>query len=439
MPKSIVAAESKVPVYKTADVVVVGGGIAGISAALAAARLGQKVVLIEKSAALGGLATLGHVCIYLPLDDGVGNRVFGGLAEELLYTTIRYGYNSKPDCWQRGVSRLEAPAGRYQTHFNIPAAIFAFDELCEEENVETVFDVVFSEPVMEGNAVTGIICESKQGRIAFLAKQFVDASGDADLLYRAGAKTSSKDSICSHWAYELECSAMQKGIETHGDILHALRLRWLGAKPHDGDNVYPVPAFQGTTVDGVNGYLKTSRKLGLDYLKQNQRKDYAMITLPTIPQFRTSRHIVGSSTLTYPEDADRCRADSVGIVSCGLKACSPVFEYPYGGLIDETVSNVYAAGRIVACDEKMGWEMMRLIPACAFTGEAAGTAAALAASRNASAQTLDVQLLQHTLAQNGITLHLLPAMKGNLKKQSTVDPDWDMMEFVCMDSLAQKS
>ena len=138
----------EVPVYREADVVVVGGGVAGIAAAVAAARKGKKVILLEKNAALGGLATLGHVCIYLPLDDGAGNKVFKGLAEELLYTTIKYGYNNLDACWGKDVERVEQPTDRYQTHFNIPAAVFAFDELCEEEKIETIFDVVFSEPIL---------------------------------------------------------------------------------------------------------------------------------------------------------------------------------------------------------------------------------------------------------------------------------------------------
>ena len=118
-----VIAKQTVPVVKNCDVVVVGGGIAGISAAASAARNGMHVVLIEKSVVLGGLATLGNVCIYLALCDGCGNKVYGGLAEELLHETIRYGYDNLPDCWRGRPFRLEAPAGRYRTQFNVPAAI----------------------------------------------------------------------------------------------------------------------------------------------------------------------------------------------------------------------------------------------------------------------------------------------------------------------------
>ena len=425
MTDYIVAKEAKIPVYRDVDVVVVGGGIAGVAAAIAAARQGKKTVILEKNAALGGLATLGHVCVYLPLDDGVGHRIFGGLSEELLYTTIKYGYSDLPDCWKFRTEYVQNPAGRYATTFNIPAAIFAFDEQCEQEGVETIFDVVFSEPIMDGNRVRGVICESKQGRVAIMGKQFVDASGDADLMARAGAATRTKASICSHWAYEIDLEHIKETIAQGKGALNALQLRWLGARPHGGDlEAYPVPTFAGTTIDGVNGYLKTSRRMALDFLKQNQRSDYAMVTLPTMPQFRTSQHIVGMSTLNYETDAEKHVEDSVGIVSNGVGGeVVAVYEYPYGGIVDGKVENVYAAGRTVSCDEMMGWEMMRLIPACAFTGEVAGTAAAQAIDQNATAQTMNVPKLQKVLEKGGIVLHMSDDMKGNLDKKTTCQYD----------------
>ena len=81
----------QIPVYGEYDVAVVGGGIAGIAAALAASRHGAKTVLIEKQFALGGLATLGLVTIYLPICDGCGRQVSFGIAEELLKLSMKYG------------------------------------------------------------------------------------------------------------------------------------------------------------------------------------------------------------------------------------------------------------------------------------------------------------------------------------------------------------
>ena len=81
------------------DVVVCGGGIAGIAAALAAARGGARTCLLEKEYALGGLATLGLIVIYLPLCDGDGVKMSGGIAEELLKLSLKYGPGEIPEVW----------------------------------------------------------------------------------------------------------------------------------------------------------------------------------------------------------------------------------------------------------------------------------------------------------------------------------------------------
>lgn len=88
------------PVTYECDVLVAGGGIAGVAAAIAAARQGAKVLLLEKQFMLGGLATAGLITIYLPLCDGRGHQVSFGLAEELLRLSIQYGYEAKyPSAW----------------------------------------------------------------------------------------------------------------------------------------------------------------------------------------------------------------------------------------------------------------------------------------------------------------------------------------------------
>ncbi|MBT6144972.1 MAG: FAD-dependent oxidoreductase, partial [Gemmatimonadetes bacterium] len=86
--KRVTEAERTLPVTAEADVIVAGGGIAGVAAAIAAARNGASVCLLEKSYGLGGLATLGNVTVYLPICDGMGRQVMGGLAEELLHLSV---------------------------------------------------------------------------------------------------------------------------------------------------------------------------------------------------------------------------------------------------------------------------------------------------------------------------------------------------------------
>ena len=410
--KTVTEPTREIPVAGQADVVVVGGGLAGVAAALAAARNGAKVILLEKSVVLGGLATLGHVCIYLPIDDGAGHKIYGGLAEELLHACIRYGYDDLPDCWRGGPDTVERPTGRYRATFNIPAAVCALDELLEAAGVEVVFDTAFCAPLMEGAAVRGVLAENKSGRVCYLAKMFVDASGDSDLLFRAGAKTETRDdNIVSHWAHEIDLSD-PRAAEALGEknVLKLMPLRWLGLQPNKDNSGSEIPTYDGTTSEGVNGYIRTSRRLAREHIKANNRPGWAQMTLPLMPQFRMTRRLVGVKELVL--DPGVSIPDSIGCVIFSLAAPAAVFEFPYAGLYDADIPNVLAAGRMVSAGGK-GWEIMRFIPACVLTGQAAGTAAALAAQRGCAVQALEVSALQAALAAAGVKIHMDDAVRGN--------------------------
>ena len=111
--------EKEAPLLCRCDVAVAGGGVAGIAAALAAARQGADVALLEKQCVLGGLATSGLVTVYLPLCDGRGNQVSYGLAEELFRLSVRYGAQRKyPKAWLEGGTKEERIAKRYEAQFN---------------------------------------------------------------------------------------------------------------------------------------------------------------------------------------------------------------------------------------------------------------------------------------------------------------------------------
>ena len=409
--KTVTEAAREIPVAGQADVVVVGGGVAGVAAALAASRSGARVILLEKSIILGGLATLGLVCVYLPIDDGAGHKIYGGMAEELLHVCIRYGYDDLPECWRSGPDTVEAPTGRYRSTFNIPAAVCALDELLEEAGVEVVFDTVFCAPLMEDGRCAGVLAENKSGRCAYLARVFVDATGDSDLLFRAGAPCETQKSIVSHWAHEIDLNddAIQTAI-AEKNVLKALPLRWLGLRPDADNSRSEIPTYEGTTSEGVNGYIRTSRALARDFLKRNNRPGYAMMTLPLMPQFRTTRRLIGVKELALEPGTHV--DSSIGCVIDSLAKCAAVYEFPYEGLIDARIPNILAAGRMVSAGGK-GWEIVRYIPACVLTGQAAGTAAAMCAQTGTDVQKLDVAALHGKLGAAGVKIHMDEAVRGN--------------------------
>ena len=408
--------QKRTVVLDSYDVVVVGGGVAGVSAALAAARAGVRTLLIEKAVYLGGLATLGHICVYLPLCDGNGRKVVGGIAEELLHLSIRYGYDNLPEGWHMGITgvheELKGPAKRYRTHFNIPAFVLALDELLQQAGVDLLFDTVFCEPIMEGTRCAGVIVENKSGRGAYRAGTVVDASGEADVLHRAGAACFERTTMLSYWCYDTDFEGMRQALET-GDMMRAINLRILGQLPRMQPSSFSgappaMPAgedyreYRGTDAWEVSKYLQVSRSLALDFLKANQRPDYAMCSVPAMPLFRNTRRIVGRYELA-PEDVHRRFEDSIGCTG-DWRTPGPVFEIPYRSLIDPAIVNVIAAGRNIASRDD-AWEVTRVIPPAALTGQAAGTAAALAAKAGITTDRLDVKALQVRLEQGGVIIH----------------------------------
>ena len=173
------------------DVVVCGGGIAGVAAALAASRTSKKVLLVEREYILGGLATLGLICVYLPLCDGNGYKMSGGLAEYLLKLSLKYGPGEIPEPWLNPNSTPEERIypNRYRVTFNPASLALAMEEELLNNGVELLYGSHISGVELDNNMMKSIIIETKTGEEHIYGKTFIDATGDADICYFAGEKT----------------------------------------------------------------------------------------------------------------------------------------------------------------------------------------------------------------------------------------------------------
>ena len=172
------------------EVAVVGGGFGGIAAALAAARGGKKVVLFERQFLVGGLATSGLVTVYLPLCDGMGHQVSFSIAEELLRLSMSVGHEAKyPKPWIEGGSLEEKAKTRYQVRYNAAAFALLCEELLLKEGVKILYGSHVCGAVSNQNKLEAVIAEGVDGRTAYFADAFVDASGDAILAEAAGEET----------------------------------------------------------------------------------------------------------------------------------------------------------------------------------------------------------------------------------------------------------
>ncbi|MDD3336161.1 MAG: FAD-dependent oxidoreductase [Eubacteriales bacterium] len=394
-----------VPVREGVDVIVVGGGIAGVAAAVAARRNGASVLLLEKQALLGGLATGGLISWYEPLCDGKGEQLMFGLPEELLRLAIRYGDDSLPSIWKKQKAQIDKRlvskqindpiGGRYATLFSPTMFQLALDELLEREQIQIRLDILAVRPMMDKLRCTGVCCESISGREFYPAKVVVDATGDADMLYRAGAPCEEGRNYFSMVAHLNDTSAKPRAIKLR---------RWDSCGSDLSGNGHPAnkPTVAGTTNEEVTAFLLDGRKALLDKLRNDDRTQRDVVSLPSMPQFRTIRHLCGAATL---RESDCCvrHEDSIALV-CDFERPGDWYEIPWGCLFNDKFGNMLAAGRMVSAQD-WGWEVTRVIPVCAATGEAAGTAAALMAQHDVSACELCVNELKQKLTEQGVRLH----------------------------------
>ena len=386
---------------KAYDVIVVGGGMAGVGAAVAASRQGKHVLLIEKASYLGGLATLGLVVLYHPpLDDGEGRKLVGGLAEELLHLSIRYGYDDLPKGWTHGAEHNDGP-GRYQTVFNAPAFSLALNELMQKERIDVLYDALFCIPRMDGDRCAGVSIETKAGRYYYSAKAFVDCSGDGDLLSRAGVEMVERpENALTFWMLSTDLDRMERAI-AKGDVGKAIQIEAIGANPHEDCVDKDTKQYGIRTPEEVSEFIMKGMNMGLTRLKTFDKSKRCLVSIPGMAEYRKTRALVGEYTISE-KDRERHFEDSIG---CTKEEFEPhCIEIPYRCLVSRQCGNILAAGRIISSDGRPR-DTIRLIAICVQTGEAAGIAASMIADSGTAAVELDVPALQEKLVNAHNNLH----------------------------------
>ena len=353
-------------VRQSYDVIVVGGGVAGVSAAVTAARQGASVFLIEKTVNLGGLATNGLISWYEPLCDGQGNQMIYGMALELLQLSIRYSFDNLPTAW--GGSR--DGQGRYATMFSPTVFSLTLDQLVVESGVKLRLDTYATYPVMENNHCTGVICESINGREFFGANVVIDATGDASICHRAGIPTELGE---NYMTYLTHITQLQ---ETDA----CKNRKWVNVGSDMFGNGHPahMPMLHADSADAQTEYLLYGKSAMLERVSKMDRQSYDIMALPAMAQYRMIRRILGAQDFCAV-DGQLCD-DSIG--ACGdfrPHGKGKHYTIPYGALYHKGFDNILACGRIISAPHGDSWEVARVIPVCALTGEAAGKAAAYCA------------------------------------------------------------
>lgn len=427
----------QVPVTHDVDVLVVGGGPAGTTAAIAAARLGARVMLVERYNHLGGLSTGGLVIWIDRMTDWDGNLVIQGLGQELmdrLPAEAKLGPSKA--AWG---SREAAEVARWKPRFSAfhdtvtwapmidPEQLKAVSlRAVREAGAEILFHAWASTAIVEDGQLRGVVFESKQGRFAITARVVVDTTGDGDVFASAG-EASAADVEAANIHQCINTSWLWGGVDNE---------RWLSfrrsaeydefsarARKELGLFEWPiatwrndVAVFMGPRWAGYDGLdvqdlteveLRSHDKMMelLAYYRAHApgfKDAWIMLTAPQIG-VRQTRRLVGQRTLSREDwKGGRVHADEIGI-SPSLAPKWASVSVPYGSLLPRATPGLIVAGRHLSSDSS-SHTFMREIPQCWLTGHAAGAAAALAANAGTSPDRVPVGQLQQVLTGQGAHL-----------------------------------
>jgi len=433
-----------IKVYHEADVVVVGGGPGGHSAAVAAARHGAKTILIERYGHLGGMASGGLVILIPHMSDGGKEPQIAGLCLEWMDRLAKIpGGMVGPKLEELG-STDPGVIARWKNHFSTvvdgkirlswtvdPEMLKCImNDMVEEAGIKLSLHSWGTQAIVEKGMVKGVIFESKSGRQAVLGKVIIDGTGDADLLPSAGAEfdgaidaklRSSMLALvfrvgnCDFKKYnESREKDPKKARELMGELGKAAGTFFLPIAGHRDDVVWVnnwIPGLSSTNVEDLTRLEVNVRKMmrkGHEFMRKNFPGFENSFIMDTASQTGTrgSRRLVGEYIVTADDmNSSRKFDDTIAVIpKIGPGGTGGTCAYiPYRALVPAKVEGLLVAGRSFSSD-KIANDSLNLIPHCCAMGEAAGTAAALAVKQGISLRKVDYKLLQKTLVKQGAAL-----------------------------------
>ena len=406
-------AAREIPIVRDVDVLVVGGGPAGLAAAVAAARAGAKTTLIERFGYLGGTATASLMaCI-----NGFRNQVepdatqtVRGIAEEIVLALKRLN----------GLGRSPYPQKAYPTEPGQLEYSYAIDteklkyvvlRMAVDCGVDLLFHTWFCDAIVEGTRLRGVVVENKSGRQALLARCVVDASGDADVAARAGApfRQVRKDEaprLKDGLMYRIEFGATRPA-EPHGCDFGANSVVWgPGVGALDGTNAEELSRAE------IDARLRVFQDFAEKQARHPELAGARVIETPPLLGIRQTRFVEGEYRLTAADALEGRRfPDVVAISSCPVihfygyrrYLTHEGYDIPYRCLVPQKVEHLLVAGRAIS-SEQVPYESHRAMVPMMAVGQAAGVAAALCAREGVLPRALPVARLQEVLLAQGAQL-----------------------------------
>lgn len=414
----------RIPVRYEADVAVIGGGIAGVSAACAAAKSGARVILIERFAVTGGNCTVGGVASFCGETRGQG-EVFDAIVADLERWNAIAPYKPYPQADNRV--------------FDHEILAVVLQELLLRRKVKLLLHTRFADVCVDGGRISECILCGKSGPEALRARQFIDCTGEAEMVAAAGFETV-KGRPDDH--IQLPMSLMFfvrqvpepqaspqvpegwfKKIRNEDDL--PMTSIWPNG-PQGNAVKIKIPGFDATHTERItSAEIHARRRMMeiLDYYQRVEKKPWRLDHCSPQIGIREGRRIVGDCVLTvddlratrqfddaiargvYPLDAHKPDDDKRTYILPPDQRRVPPYQIPLRCLLVKGAANVMAAGRCLSADQ-LAMSSARVTTTCSMMGQAAGIAAALAVQERRDPRQLDPKAVRRLVEQRGAKLEV---------------------------------
>ena len=409
------------------DVAVLGGGPAGVCAAVSAARRGLRVLLAEASPSLGGMATIAGVGPFMTCYDRNGNeRIVGGLFNEIIERLKKYNAVISPDEVEASTvyTSFIQKYHRHVTPFDSFYLEIVLDEMVRESGAELLCNTQFCDCVTEDGEIKHIILNAPEGLICAEAKLFIDCTGIAAVAAKAGVATYKGDE--------------ERGIPQPATLMFEVGgvddngFEALGARPERPVKAYKTPSgrykvnhYHVYNVDAANAKSLTDAHSKARYQvldayavlrDKTQGFEHCAITdVASVLGVRENRHIEGEYKITVRDVSEGTKFDDrIAVYGFGMDVhnrseaesgnfkieIAEKYYIPYRSLLPKNCKNLLVAGKTLSC-ESQAVGGMRCMPAAMSMGQAAGTACALAMNNNVDLRSIDILALQAELKASG--------------------------------------